>query len=190
MADSQQRTTTKLPYNKHEPNNTPKAPEPQASGQKTSFLDAPATPVHDFEGMDERDIDDLLGGPVIDNDHELFGTDEGDGADADVDSSKQGSEDEPDWVPMDQESLDAHLGDDFNSTFRDDMVALVSILQPLCSAQEFRVPRICPTLKALRVTAEDPVQNTDLVEVVNPLADAPTEFELKDALEAFFVFVE
>ena len=50
--------------------------------------------------------------------------------DVDVDSSEQGPEDEPDWVPMDAEAL-GHLDDEFNRTFSDDMVAIVDTLQTL-----------------------------------------------------------
>ena len=53
--------------------------------------------------------------------HELFGPDE----------SAHGSEDEPDWKPMDGESFEAHASDTFNADFRDDMVSIVDVLQTL-----------------------------------------------------------
>ena len=52
-----------------------------------------------------------------------------DGDDEDFDSSEQGSEDEPDWTPMDP--ADIANDDGFNATYRDDMASLVDTLQTL-----------------------------------------------------------
>ena len=82
------------------------------------MLDTPPTPTPD----DLDEMDDTFDSPMLD------WQDAADGDDEEFDSSEQGSEDEPDWQPLDPDTV---VDDYFNANYRDDIVSLVGTLQTL-----------------------------------------------------------